>query len=187
MKLFKSYLVQRKALNSLHTLLKLCIFLSFKEVVLADIWYWFCVAVFKKVKRIWELCSMFPSKTLLSFTSLLKTSYSFVSFCAWELCLLWCHSLLILKEGREQRWHKLLIFWIRQMFSGLWEFKAPILKCERCSRGDSELLDAVTCSILVARELVHHSVLNVASACWVQWSSPRSIAFPEYYKRNWPV
>lgn len=102
----------------------------------------------------------YPSKTLLSFTSFLKTFYNFVSFCAGELCLLWCHSLLILKEGREQRWNKLLIFWISQtlLFSGIWEFKAPVLKGERCRRGALGLPAAIT-------PLQHPGCYSVGASC----------------------
>lgn len=148
-----------------------CTFISFKEAALAVIWCWFCLALLRKVKWIWEpfrvaleFIQTFHVRipfhnSLLSFTSFLKTFYNFVSFCAGGFCLLWCHWLLILKEGREQRWNKLLIFWISQMlFSGVWKFKALILREQRCRRGAVRLPEAVT-------SLWHPGCLSAAASC----------------------
>lgn len=175
-----------------HFIKTVCTFISFEEAAPAVIWCCFFLALFRKVKWIWEpfhvalefiqrFCVRIPfHNSPLGSTSFLKTSYNF-SFCARGFCLLWCHWLLILKEGREQRWDKLLIFWISQMLlSGIWEFKAPILK----EKGCRERLWGSHFPV-APKVLLGHAALNVAFSCWVQWSSLRSITFPESYKWNW--
>lgn len=149
-----------------HSIKTVCTFISFKEAALAVIWCWFYLALFRKVKWIWEpfhvalefiqrFCVGIPfCNSLLSLTSFLKAFYNFVSFCAGGLCLLWCHWLLVLKEGREQRWNKLLIYWISQIsFSGIWEFKAQILKEKGTERGCEA---ARSSPFLVAPHLPEH-------------------------------
>lgn len=182
-----------------HFIKTVCTFISFKEAALTVIWCWFCLALFRKVKWIWEpfhVALEFIQRffvgipfhnSLLSFTSFLKAFYSFVSFCAGGFCLLWCHWLLILKEGREQRWNKLLIFWISQMlFRGIGEFQAQILTEKGCTEGLWSCQEqSLPCDTLLARALLHHAAWSVAFACWVQWSSLWSIPFPESYKWNW--